>query len=69
MRQQFFSVKLPAVLRKLGGKRDPELRKESLCGILAEDWEFQFTLNYYLRADHYDGTPYQEMLRHIEQFC
>ena len=69
MHRQFFEVKLPEVLSKLGKRREPRLQKESLCGILAEDWEFQFTLNYYLRADHYDETPYEDMLRHIEQFC
>lgn len=69
IRQEFFETRLPEVLRKLKLRREPRLQIESLRGVLDKDWEFQFTLNYYLRSDHYDETPYQELLRYLDQSC
>lgn len=65
--KEFFQTKLPEVLNMLKQVYNPNLLKNSLIGILEEDWEFQFTLNYYLRDDHYDDTPYQKLLGYIRQ--
>ncbi|MBN2003184.1 MAG: hypothetical protein JXA21_07480 [Anaerolineae bacterium] len=47
---------------------DVKQEKERLLKRIREDWEFQFTLNYYLREDHYTELPYQKLLQSIEAF-
>lgn len=69
LRQEFFAQELPHVLHiLLQDCDDPRPEKDSLVGVLEEDWEFRFTLNYYLRKydNIYDDTPYKEMLQRIE---
>lgn len=69
LRQEFFAQELPRVLHVLlQGCDDPRPEKDSLIGVLEEDWEFRFTLNYYLRKydNIYDDTPYKEMLQRVE---
>lgn len=41
---------------------------DQLRDALQDDWEFQFTLNYYLRGETYDRQPYADLLRAIENF-
>lgn len=69
LRQEFLAQELPSVLHLLlQGCDDPRPEKDSLVGVLEEDWEFRFTLNYYLRKydNIYDDTPYKEMLQRVE---
>jgi hypothetical protein len=35
---------------------------------MEEDWEFRFTVNYYLREDQYSDEPYNELQRQIDCF-
>lgn len=32
------------------------------------DWEFRFTLNFFLRKEHYTDEPYQRLLKEVENF-
>lgn len=45
----------------------PEM-KDFLIEVLNEDWEFQFTINYYLRDDQYTEQPYNDLVKAIERF-
>jgi hypothetical protein len=50
---------------------DPETfnrKKKSLLDRLKKDWEFQFTLNYYLRETHFNNQPFQKLLDIINEF-
>jgi hypothetical protein len=42
--------------------------KGALTRAIKEDWEFQFTVNYYLRDNNYNEDPYNKMLQQIDQF-
>ena len=64
----FFKVELPRILAKLIEGRDSRAEYYPLLGVLEEDWEFRFVLNYSLRAQHYTDTPYQTMLESINHF-
>ena len=68
LRQHFMEKELPKVLDALVTGRDHRQEEISLLGILDSDWEFRFTLNYYLRASVYNDEPYQQMLTRIKQF-
>ena len=35
---------------------------------IEEDWEFRFTVNYYLRENRYTNEPYIQLRQQIEQF-
>lgn len=65
--QTFFEEKLPSVLDPLFENcDDPRTERDSLVGVLEQDWEFCFTLNYYLRDLVYNDAPYRAMLQAIE---
>lgn len=32
------------------------------------DWEFHFTVNFFLRSDHYTDEPFETMMHYIDQF-
>ena len=69
LRHQFLEVELPKVLGELvRGRDDPRSKQESLLDILEEDWEFNFTVNYYLRGDTYNDKPYQKVSECIKHF-
>ncbi len=49
----------------------PEDRREeqnALEQAIQEDWEFRFTINYFLRADQYNDEPVQALHRKVEHF-
>lgn len=50
--------------------RDQDSRSEcaSLKRLLTDDWEFRFTVNYYLRDTVYTDEVYKEFLRRVEEF-
>lgn len=64
----FFKVELPKILAKLIEGRDSRAEYYPLLGVLEEDAEFRFTLNYSLRTQHYTDEPYQTMLESINHF-
>lgn len=66
--QEFLNHKLPQILQQFVEGRDLRFQREPLLGILSADWEFHFTLNYYLRDGFYNDTPYQRMLERIDGF-
>ncbi len=71
LRQKFLNEELPNILRVLvEGYDDPRSEYEPLLGAISneQDWEFYFTVNYYLRDEIYDDSSYQEMLEVINQF-
>lgn len=68
LQEQFFTHKLPHILQHLIEGRDPRGEREPLLGVLSADWEFHFTLNYYLRESFYNETPYQRMLEAVDNF-
>ncbi|MGH9850196.1 MAG: AAA family ATPase [Blastocatellia bacterium] len=53
--------------RKVFGK-NMRSEKEALMQAIREDWEFQFTVNYYLRDDNYNEEPYKKMVQQIDTF-
>lgn len=42
--------------------------KEALKQAIRGDWEFQFTVNYYLRDNNYNEEPYKKMEQQIDTF-
>ena len=40
---------------------------EVLIETLRNDWEFQFTVNYYLREAEYTDKPFKELDRRIKK--
>ena len=40
----------------------------ALNQVLEEDWEFRFTVNYYLRQDQYNEEPYDRLLQEVDRF-
>ncbi len=64
----FFKVELPRILAQLIDGRDSRAEYYPLLGVLEEDSEFRFILNYSLRGQHYTDEPYQTMLESIHHF-
>lgn len=68
IRQTFLNVEIPKALRMLVTGRNWRVERNALKQALKEDWEFRFTVNYYLREEQYSSAPYEEVLQRIEQF-
>ncbi len=69
IRSVFWEQVFPSVMRTyLEHENDVDFAKKSLKHRIGMDWEFQFTINYYLREDHYTDQPYQKLLQVIETF-
>lgn len=71
--RQFFERDVPEALSLLvEGRNIPRRQwraeKEAICRMLQQDWEFQFTVNYYLRNSHYSNEPYQQLQQSITRF-
>jgi hypothetical protein len=69
----FFEQEVPQTLELLvEGRNIPRRQwraeKEAVSRALKEDWEFQFTINYYLRNTHYSAEPYQKLQQQIANF-
>jgi hypothetical protein len=73
IRQEFLEQDVPEILqrfveaRKLSPRNIP-WEQDALGQKLAQDWEFRFTVNYYLRQDQYDEEPYNELRQKINDF-
>jgi len=69
IKNEFFNETIPAILMMLSKSIKPaKASYEALKRALADDWEFQFTVNYYLRANQYNSQPYKEFLQKINNF-
>jgi hypothetical protein len=73
IRRHFFEEALPQALDIFIIDRDIqtndlEAEKHALLQALDEDWEFQFTINYYTREDQYNNKPYQRVKTEIDGY-
>jgi hypothetical protein len=69
----FFEEHVPEALqllldsgRSLRIKEEKQALKEALAA--KENWEFRFTVNYYLREDQYSDEPFVELQRRIDAY-
>ena len=69
IRRTFFENTVPVALKLLlTGSRDSKSQYTVLKRALERDWEFKFTVNYFLREDQYNSEPYESLLQVIETF-
>jgi len=73
IRTQFFDHDLPTTLKTFIDQREVppkniQAEKIALKQAMEEDWEFRFTVNYYLRADQYNNEPYETLREKIDTF-
>jgi len=68
IRQAFLDETVSQVLTLLIKNRDPRRESRALARALRDDWEFQFTVNYYLRADQHNSEPYKSLEKQIDVF-
>jgi hypothetical protein len=61
LRRNFMSQELPKVLDWLGTGRKAQEQKMHLLRSIEEDWEFMFTVNYYLRKTEYNDDAVDEL--------
>jgi hypothetical protein len=72
IRAHFMDVEIPQVLRTFNHQRRLphkalQREMERLVSQMGQDWEFRFTVNYYLRESQYNDDPYRELLEKIKQ--
>ena len=67
LRQEFFEKECPTIFGLLT-KEEPRAECASLKRLLVDDWEFRFTLNYYLRDTVYTDEVYQRLVHYVDQF-
>lgn len=70
VRRAFFGEAVPQALRLLVGVpgRNPREEYHTLKRALEADWEFRFTVNYFLRRDKYNDEPYEQLLEAMDGF-
>ncbi len=72
IREEFWKEDVPYILQQYlpSTTRPTKMRyeKQILTDKLRKDWELQFTINYYLRKEHYTEQPYQKLLQRIDEF-
>ncbi len=70
IRQNFFQTTVPEALRLLMSVRGRNAREErdALKRELETDWEFRFTVNYFLRRDEYNDELYKKLQEKIDDF-
>jgi hypothetical protein len=67
LRTDFFEQDLPEVCRWLVTGRNEREQKRYLLDAIKKDWEFQFTVNYYLRIKEYDDSMIKDLLAEIDR--
>lgn len=71
-REAFLEEDVPLALRMFvdvgNMPKDVTEEQNALLQELEEDWEFRFVVNYYLREDQYNDSPYDELLKQVERF-
>jgi len=68
IKQAFLDVAVHQVLALLIENRNLRGQSEVLLRTLSDDWEFQFSVNYFLRQDHYTAEPYESLVGQIDAF-
>lgn len=73
IRQTFLDQDIPTALRMFINSRNTppqhlRAEQEALIQAIKEDWEFQFTVNYYLREEQYNDEPYNNLEQQIKLF-
>ena len=68
IRQAFLGVAVPQALQLLVDGRKAREEQHALKRALDADWEFQFTVNYFLHEDEYNDEPYKELSQRIDDF-
>jgi len=73
IRETFFTRDVPGALQMfLGGRSIPAKSRRAEHVVLSQaldaDWEFRFTVNYYLRGDQYNEEAYGELQQKINDF-
>jgi hypothetical protein len=70
LRKQFIDEILPDTLDNMtnGSSHSSIYHLEMLQGKIENDDEFSFTVNYYLRDERYNGIPFQELKKNLEQY-
>ncbi len=64
-----FREEIPKTLHMLvTPPRNKRSHYQPLKQALDKDWEFRFTVNYYLRQDGYTNKPYEDLLRQVDSF-
>lgn len=53
--------------QKIASNSLPE-EKDVLDDVLSQDWEFQFTVNYFMREKEYDNKPFKDLQQKIMNF-
>lgn len=61
LRTDFMSQELPKVLQRLVSGRKDQEQKMHLLRTIEEDWEFMYTVNYYLRYTEYNDYAVEEL--------
>jgi hypothetical protein len=65
---QSFSDEMRKALELLTDGRNARVEQNALKQALDKDWEFRFTVNYYLRKDRYSDEPYEKLQGEIDSF-
>lgn len=71
IRSSFWDENVPHVLKiylNSGDSADTIQEKNALIDKIRGDWEFQFTVNYYLREEHYTDEKCQQLLEKIAAY-
>ncbi len=71
LREQFFAPNgiLNTYLTILAEKQQAEDISANFKALLDSDWEFRFTLNFFLRENSdYTNAPYERLCQHVETF-
>lgn len=71
LRSVFWKENVPNALRtyfSVATYDDINVEKGVLIDRIKDDWEFQFTINYYLRENCYTAQPYHELRQVIKTF-
>ena len=66
IRKSFYDMEVPKMLHLLLSGRDSRAEKQPLMQALHEDWEFRFTVNYFLRQDQYSDEPFDKIKEQLE---
>jgi|GEM_PF-6440457 hypothetical protein len=69
--KNFFDNTVKAVIDIFCSKDQDKIHAHDfLCTLKSEiedDWEFQFVVNYYLRGEQYNDSPYTSLIRQIDE--
>lgn len=65
IRNEFFGTSIHEVISALFEGRNKREELPAIRDALDKDWEFRFTVNYYMRKNQYTDEPYQKFIRFV----